>query len=480
MFEKLTSCYQNLLQSKWKIFFMLFIASILFRALSFNYSVIDHDESTYLLISSELNKGAQLYTDVVDTKPPGIFMVFSTVEKLVGQSIVGIRLFGSLIISFSAFFIYLISRRFGVDKSIAVFSGLCYIIAFSCYRTGLAINTEMFFSLFALAGLYTLLKAESKNALSLWLWAGLLIGAGFIFKYVVLASFGAFSLFFLLQKPLFSNFGRKLLKFTVGFLGILLPFALIHLYFKLNGTFDDFYEIIYNVTGRYSSEFSIANSLTFFFNFHLLYLPFVILFYFGLFSKSISSDIRKITALWFALAWVMLILPGKPFNHYYLQLIPAMSLIVPLAISNLLTKRQIEANNKTKIAFFSIVIAFLIGVINQSYFWTQPDRVREISAKLAPNINENDFIITDKKLQLTHYLLDLTPPTKFVHPTLIFDHNKAFAIDTEVEMNKMLDKNPKFIIYQKSKNYYESNVRIKQNYHHFDRIGKVTILEINP
>ena len=50
----------------------------------------------------------------------------------------------------------------------------------------------------------------------------------------------------------------------------------------------------------------------------------------------------------------------------------------------------------------------------------------------------------------------------------------------EMEMNKMLDKNPKYIVYQKSKNYYENNTRIQANYHLFDRIGKVTILQINP
>ena len=480
MYEKLTSFFQNLLQSKWKIFWTLLLASILFRILSLNYSVIDHDESTYLLVASELNKGAKLYTDVIDTKPPGIFIAFAMVEKVMGKSVLSIRLFGSLIISLSAFFLFLISRQFGISKPLAFLSGLCYIIIFSCYRTGLAVNTEMFFSLFALAGLFILLKAENKNIPSLWLFGGLLIGVGFIFKYVVLASFGAFALLFLVERSVFKNILRKTLKFTLGLIGVLLPFIIIHLYFKVNGRFDDFYEIIYNVTSRYSSEFSIANSLKFFLNFHLLYLPFVLLFYFGIFNKSINSDIRKIAALWFSLAWVMVILPGKPFKHYYLQLLPPMSLIVPLAFARLLSLKSVSADMKNKVAYLSIALAFVIGMINQSYFWTQPDRVKEISARLASTVSGGDFIVTDKQLQLTHYLLGLTPPSKYVHPTLIFDHSRAFAIDTEQEMNKMLDKNPKFIIYQKSKSYYENNARIQSNYHSFDRIGKVTILQINP
>ena len=480
MYKTLSSFYQNLLESKWKIFWTLLVASVLFRILSFNYSVIDHDESTYLLIASELNEGARLYTDVVDTKPPGIFITFAIVEKVIGKSIFNIRLFGSFIISLSAFLLFLISRQFDINKSLAFLSGICYIVIFSCYRTGLAVNTEMFFSLFALAGLFILLKAENKNVPGLWLLAGLLIGIGFIFKYVVLASFGAFTLFFLLEKKVFKNILRKILKFTLGLLGVLLPFILTHLYFKLTGRFDDFYEIIYNVTSRYSSEFSIVNSIKFFLNFHLLYLPFLFLFYFGIFNKSLNSDVRKIAALWFAFAWIMVLLPGKPFRHYYLQLLPPISLIVPLAFSRLLTIKSIAATTKAKIAYGSIAIAFVISVINQSYFWTQPDVVKEISARIATNISEDDFIVTDKQLQLTHYLLGLTPPSKYVHPTLIFSHNQAFAIDTEEEMNKILEKSPKFIIYEKSKNYYESNARVKSDYHLFDRIGKVTILQINP
>ena len=480
MFKRLTSIFQNLLHSKWKVFGALLLASLLFRALSFSYSVIDHDESTYLLIASELNKGAKLYTDIIDTKPPGIFIAFSMVEKVIGKSVFGIRVFGSLIISLSAFFLFLISRQFNVTKSVAFLSGLSYIITFSCYRTGLAVNTEMFFSLFALAGLLVLLKAEGKNKTSLWLAGGLLIGIGFIFKYVVLASFGAFALLFLVEKSVFRNILTKILKFLLGLLGVLLPFVLTHLYFEVNGRFDDFYEIIYNVTSRYSSEFSMANSLKFFLNFHLLYLPFVILFYMGIFSKSINSELRKLAVLWFLLAWVMVILPGKPFKHYYLQLLPSLCLIIPLAFNSLLNTKSITATTKNKVACLSLVLAFVIGIINQSYFWTQPDRVKEIAERLTSTINESDFIITDKQLQLTQYLLNVSPPSKYVHPTLIFDHSEAFAIDTEMEMNKMLDKNPKYIVYQKSKNYYENNTRIQANYHLFDRIGKVTILQINP
>ncbi len=471
--------FLHVLQSKPRTFVLFLVISILFRILSFFYGVIDHDESTYLIISNALNNGSHLYTDVIDTKPPGIFLALSAVQLIFGKSIFIIRLFGSFILSLSALLLFQISTRFGSTKSLSFFSGLTYIIIFSCYRYGLAINTELFFSFFALAGLYIFQIAEVRNKTILWFLGGLMIGFGFIFKYVVLAVFAASCIFFLVEKSFLKNLTSKILKVLLALFGIVLPFVIVHIYFLVNGRFDDFHEVIYNVTARYSSEFSLLNSSKFFLNFHVTYLPFLALFYYGLFNKTISTKTRRISALWYLFALVMVILPGKPFKHYYLQLLPSMSLIIPLAIDKLLNIKPILKNKKSTIAWVLISITFLVGVINQSYFCFNKDTTAEIASHLRDKVQPTDIIIADKKLQLTYYLLNLSPPSKYVHPTIIFNHTAAFDVSTEEEMNKMLDKNPKFIIYQKSWNYYENNQRIKRSYHLINTINKVKILEIN-
>lgn len=50
--------------------------SVLLRLFSFFPSVLDHDESTYLIIGREILQGKELYTDVTDTKPAGIFLFY--------------------------------------------------------------------------------------------------------------------------------------------------------------------------------------------------------------------------------------------------------------------------------------------------------------------------------------------------------------------------------------------------------------------
>lgn len=480
MIEKLTTFFQACVQSNKKAFLLLFSLSLLFRVLSFNYSVIDHDESTYLVIANELNKGAKLYTDVIDTKPPGIFIPFSLIEFIAGKSVIAIRLLGSLIVSLSAFLLFLIAQQLGSNRVLSFFTGLSYIVIFSCYRYGLAVNTELFFSFFALAGLLVLIKAEKSMRSTLWIAGGVLIGFGFLFKYVVLAGYGAFCLFFLLEKSVFSKLGSKLMKFILGLIGVLLPFILVHLYFYANGRFDDFYETIYGVTSRYSSAVTAADNFSFFLNFHVGYIPFVLLFYYALFNKWVNADIRKLAAYWFVLAWIVVLLPGKPFKHYYLQLVPALSLLVPLAFNQLLSIKSYSSKLKARIITCAVAITLMIGFANQSYFWLKLDTVKAITASLASEVEKNDFILTDNKLQLTHFLLDLTPPTKYVHPTIIFHHHEAFQLDTEQEINRILDKKPKFILYDQLRQYFETHERIQSTYHFHEQIGEVTILKRNP
>ena len=57
------------------IFLILFILAFILRFFSFFPSVIDHDESTYLVIANEITKGKVLYADFTDIKPVGIFYI---------------------------------------------------------------------------------------------------------------------------------------------------------------------------------------------------------------------------------------------------------------------------------------------------------------------------------------------------------------------------------------------------------------------
>jgi 4-amino-4-deoxy-L-arabinose transferase-like glycosyltransferase len=93
----------------WILLFLIAF-SILLRFQLFDEHVINHDESTYLVIAQHLSNGSTLYLDVTDTKPPGIFWLFRVFYHIVGNSFIGFRFISALFVAFTAFFIYRIIK----------------------------------------------------------------------------------------------------------------------------------------------------------------------------------------------------------------------------------------------------------------------------------------------------------------------------------------------------------------------------------
>jgi hypothetical protein len=122
-----------------------------------------------------------------------------------------------------------------------------------------------------------------------------------------------------------------------------------------------------------------------------------------------------------------------------------------------------------------LVIGIAIG--NQSYFWTSRDLAKEIAEDLKPLVQEDDIVFTDAKIHLSYYLLGLKPPSKYVHPTLIFNHTEAYEISTKVEMNKILDQKPEFIIHRNGNQHFELNRRILKDYSLFNTYSKFKVLK---
>jgi len=177
------------------IFTGFILLSIALRFLSFQYSVIDHDESTYLVIAQEILDGKTLYVDVWDVKPPGIFLLFAVLLKVFGHSICMIRLVAAVFIGLTAGFLFLSLKRWGTKQKHALFAGVSYILFCAVHKWNFAANTEIFFLLFTAIGLFFF--SGKKRPANFFL-SGLFIGLGFVIKYVVLFDIAAFWLFYVL------------------------------------------------------------------------------------------------------------------------------------------------------------------------------------------------------------------------------------------------------------------------------------------
>jgi 4-amino-4-deoxy-L-arabinose transferase-like glycosyltransferase len=74
-------------------------------------AVIDWDESTFILMGQSLLAGDLPYTNLWDLKPPLTFASFALFIAVLGQSIVGIRLAGTLCVAATAWLSYDITQR---------------------------------------------------------------------------------------------------------------------------------------------------------------------------------------------------------------------------------------------------------------------------------------------------------------------------------------------------------------------------------
>ena len=164
------------------LFLILF--ALIFRIFTYFPTVIDHDESTYIVIANALLNGKTYWVDVIDTKPVGIFLIFGLLQKVFGYAILPIRIFTSVVIGFTGFLTVKSLRLFSGKTRNTWVAGIIYILITSMYTfNGLGPNTEIFFNLFTILSFYLLLKQRGPLVIFL---AGCIIGAGFIIKPVVL------------------------------------------------------------------------------------------------------------------------------------------------------------------------------------------------------------------------------------------------------------------------------------------------------
>lgn len=444
------------------ILFWLCVGAILLRVWSFQFTKINHDETTYLIIAREIFQGKMLYVDVWDTKPPGIFLIFGLFQKVFGFSVVAIRLFASVVIGFTGFVLYRLWKRLEAGNRVAILAGAIYIIAASVHKWEYAANTEIFFNLTTALCLYILLGSKT---VSHYLLAGLVMGLGFIIKYFVLFDFVAFCLLILLlhlrERPI--KWSSVLVRGTTFFLGFLIPFLLVNCWFWYIVQYEAFYEVTYEVTGRYASAFDAGQGLKFFLEFHLIFLPLVVMAYIGALKN--RGKTSKLPA-WFGVIWLLLIWfsalwPGKFFLHYYFQFLVPLCFLAPLVFVQFSVAGRWL--NKIRLWQFGVVFLLFLGtawVIQKKAFIDKEDHVRNIVNHVHPRLEPGDVVYSEYS-HVVYYYLGVSPVEKYIHSTLLTDpeHFQAIGIDPKKEKERILEASPDWIIvYKKPETFIASYI----------------------
>ena len=429
--------------------------------------MLDHDESTYMIIGRDILNGKSLYTDVTDTKPVGIFLFYAGLESLFGNSIFWKRFVFALVVAFTAFLVFRVSKKFFENNKVAFASGIIYIFYTSVWvYHGRSPNTELLFNLFTIFGLLLFLKKDFKN----YLLGGLLMGIGFMVKYLVLFDFFAFMLFFFVIEirdrevtPLVRIFAQ----YAIACLGFMLPFGATNLYFWLGENFQNFYFVTYELPLNYGSSPSMIRYLTMIVDFVGKFLPISIIVFYIIFKrkKPMSNQLKWFFAIWITAVFFAIYSPGKEFSHYTIQLMLPLSILGGLFFHPGFQKDRIISTLYSKkiglalLVFFILVIQF-VGVKDDIL---GADTPRDVAHFISEERNPGDVVFVSNYHQVVYYLLDQDSPTKFIHSNLLFTGTiKAFSVDADEELRRIMNRSPEFVVVQK--NNKKIKKLMKKNY----------------
>jgi hypothetical protein len=146
---------------------------------------IGRDQATYLVIGDGLLRGQQLYRDLWDTKPPGVFYIYSIVVKLLGHQMWSVGLLDIFWLLAISYFLFCFAKRHVGNAAAAV--AVLLNATWHC-RAGYvnAGQPETFIVLLVFAAAW-LVASEGRWMMTHYFLAGLLLAAAFWIKYNAIA-----------------------------------------------------------------------------------------------------------------------------------------------------------------------------------------------------------------------------------------------------------------------------------------------------
>lgn len=477
-YSKFTIIRQNLL-----IFTFFLILVFCLRFPSFLQSVINWDESLYLLMADAMKNGHLPYTVIWDNKPPGIYILFFLSLAIFGDSIISIRIAACIAIATTCYLLYcfghLINRN---NPRAGLIAALLYAL-FSLSNGGLASNTELFLAPFTtlafLILLFTIPNFHNSSSINsrLVLLIGILLGISIQIKQVAIFGFAAIltiisiHLYFAITN--IKNYLMSLFKyFFIIEIGFLVPAIIFIVYFYLNGHLEDFWYANFSanllrISGGDFKFFRIQQAVN---NNLFLWLFFSIAIFYLVFIQARSRQSKAL--LTYLVVWLFFscigVYIGKEFYlHYFLTLLPSLCLISSFVITKIISFTKAMKMVVKVLVFGAIATGFLLSFINITYLpykvgltnlynryllgkdnWG--DRSAKIAAYLEKKVDLKDYIYVVNDQPIIYYLVGSKIPTKYAFPFfLISDLSKIAGVNPVDELNSIFSKEPTYIILKK-------------------------------
>ncbi len=455
------------------------------------------DEGFYAATAQSMLEGGVPYRDAFDNKPPLIFGWYAFSFIVFGQHLWAPRLLVSLLLSLTTLLVYWEGRLlFSAKAGLLAAAAFALSIGLAEFETNA--NTEYFMLLPMVGALVAFTLGQRTHRLSWYLLSGFLSGLAIMTKEVSLFNFAlllAFAVVPTLQERRWKRLvsgpsGALLLGCGTAFWATALPFLVL-------GALGDFFDAVVRYAWQWSGELSWGTKIS-----KALRAPPYLLFVAGpwvlasLLGILFTVRDRPEGKNWLLVGWLLasavgVASPGRFYDHYYVQLLPAMSLLVP-AGAYFLQKRWQQPPIRAA-AYLLVPLSILAPVVISADVYLQPSYAArheakypddplalweiqspELAAYIRQRTNEGDYIYNLGFNSELYFYARRRSPTRFLFSRpLEVDKGLVPKALAELERNK-----PIYIIdsarYEtwRERRYYPPEIEafIEEHYHYAGKV----------
>jgi hypothetical protein len=96
-------------------------------------------------------------------------------------------------------------------------------------------------------------------------------------------------------------------------------------------------------------------------------------------------------------------------------------------------------------------------------------------------MNPGDKVYVSNYQQIVYYLLKIDSPTKYIHSNLLFTETyKAFNINAEAEIKRIINSKPRFVVIQNNNVFVEELIANQYREVKNFRNNQIKVYEIKP
>lgn len=446
-------------------------------------SVLDWDESLYLLMAEAWVHGNLPYTTIWDNKPLGIYAIFAAALTIGGHHIAAIRAASIIAVSLTAFAVFRIAffllPATPIRLTCALIAGFAYNVG-ALANDGLAANTEIFMACFTALAMVSALSPGGPFRVGAA--TGMLFAAAILTKYVAIFEVPAILLALLWFQPR----ATILLRLAGAFTGGLLPLAAIIATYGWHGQLALWWQdsVIANLAraGAHVTPATLLYEL----NLQLTsWLPFYLAPFIMLLRWRDQSRVQIFLLVWLAGGGLGVASAKYFYDHYFQQILPVLCVITGLIFSRLAPRL---------IAPLFVLFITIPVIAGATAIWrvaARPDTPATIANDLRGILQPGQSVYVFDDQPVIYFLMNEAPPTRFVLPSTLTTNflSRVAGVNAADEVTRILAAKPAYIIINnfptarppdKNQTVYNlMSTNLASHYHIWRTYDAATIYQIN-